>query len=253
MKYLMLRRGRIILGCFAVSSLLFMIFPAIDISISRLFFQHGSFPSQHWLLVLMHESMGYFLGLSMAAVLGIFICNRFFGRNVCGVDGKKVLFLILVLTIGAGLIVNVVFKDSFGRARPRDIAEFGGTRHHTPPFFVSKECGKNCSFSSGEAAGGFFSLALAFALSRRRSALIAAAGVGVAVSVCRIASGAHFFSDTVVSFFVMLIVADVLRVYMALTGQARPVVPAPVPVPVAALDPTPAAVIQPYPGPSKSL
>jgi len=41
------------------------------------------------------------------------------------------------------------------------------------------------------------------------------------VSFCRIASGAHFLSDTVVSFFVMLIVADVLHHYLVLGAFER--------------------------------
>ncbi|MBC8025886.1 MAG: phosphatase PAP2 family protein, partial [Steroidobacteraceae bacterium] len=91
---------------------------------------------------------------------------------------------------------------------------FGGSKQFTPAFVVSRECDKNCSFSSGEGAGGFFALALALALSRRRAALAAAFAVGCVVSYWRVASGAHFLSDTLVSFFVMLIVADVLYYYV---------------------------------------
>jgi len=114
-----------------------------------------------------------------------------------------------------------VLKDNFGRARPRDVVEFGGYKQYTAPFVVGGQCGKNCSFSSGEAAGGFFALALALALSRRRAALVVAAGFGAFVSFCRIASGAHFLSDTVVSFFVMLLVADVLYYYLVLAQFER--------------------------------
>ena len=45
--------------------------------------------------------------------------------------------------------------------------------------------------------------------------------MGVLVSLARIASGAHFFSDTVVSFFIMLILADVSYFYMVLTAADR--------------------------------
>ncbi|HKE94214.1 MAG TPA: phosphatase PAP2 family protein [Povalibacter sp.] len=205
-----------ILGLFAASALLFWAFPGIDIFISRLFFDQGFYLSRQWWTTLMHESMGYFLCLSMASVVALYICNKLTKRKLCGVDGKRVVYLFLVLIVGAGAIVNVAFKDNFGRARPRDIVEFGGSRHFTPPFVISEQCGKNCSFSSGEAAGGFFGLALALALSRRRALLAAAAGFGAFVSFCRVAAGAHFLSDTVVSFFVMLIVADVLYYYLVL-------------------------------------
>ena len=221
MHYLKLRRSRTILTAFAASTLLFLVFPGIDIFISRLFFNQGFYLSRQWWTLLMHESMGYFLIASLACVLTLYFWNKLTKRTLCGVDGKRIAYLFLVLILGAGVIVNVALKDNFGRARPRDIVEFGGAGHYTSPFVMSGECTRNCSFSSGEAAGGFFSLALALALSRRRRVFAAAVGIGAVVSFCRIASGAHFFSDTVVSFFVMLIVADVLHHYLVLGAFER--------------------------------
>jgi lipid A 4'-phosphatase len=220
MHYLKLRRSRIIVGAFLIFSLLIAAFPGIDLSISRLFFHGGAFAQDPWER-LVHEGLTYFLWISLSAVIAVYLHNRLLKRNVCSIDGKRVLYLLFVLIVGAGLIVNAGLKDNFGRARPKDIAEFGGTRQFTPAYVISGECTTNCSFSSGDAAGGFFSLALALALSRRRAIFVAAAAVGVVVSLARIASGAHFFSDTVVSFFVMLIVADSAYFYMVLTAADR--------------------------------
>jgi len=225
MHYLKLRRSQTILGGFAASSLLFMAFPRIDLYVSGIFFQDHFHLRQEWWTTFMHESMGYFLVLCMAAVVGLYLCNKLLKRDLCGVDGKRVVYLFLVLFVGAGLIVNVMLKDNVGRARPRDVAEFGGAKLYTPPFVASTECDKNCSFSSGEAAGGFFTLALALALSRRRAVFVTAAVFGAFVSFCRVASGAHFFSDTVVSFFVMLIVADVFYYYLITPTNLRQLLP----------------------------
>jgi lipid A 4'-phosphatase len=224
MHYLKLRRSRIILACFAASSLLLTALPRIDLYVSGIFFDDSFRLARQWWTKLMHASMGYLLCLSMAAVFGLYLFNKARKRNVCGVDGKRVVFLLLVLILGGGLIVNGLLKDNLGRARPRDIVEFGGSKLYTPPFVLSRECDRNCSFSSGEAAGGFFALALAMALSRRRRVFVSAIGFGAFVSFCRVASGAHFFSDTVVSFFVMLIVADVLYYYL-LSTQIEPDTP----------------------------
>lgn len=221
MGYLRLRRKRATLACFAAFSSLFLAFPHIDIYVSGMFFDKSFYMSQQRWTAFTHENLGYFLGLSMASVVGLYVWNRLLKRNLCGIDGKRVVYLLLVLIVGAGLIVNVVLKDNFGRARPRDIVEFGGSKLYTPPFVVSHECDKNCSFSSVEAAGGFFALALALALSKRRALFVSGIGLGVFVSFCRIAAGAHFLSDTVVSFFVMLIVADVLYYYAVLTDIER--------------------------------
>jgi lipid A 4'-phosphatase len=225
MHYLKLKRSQILLACFVAFSLLLMRFPEIDLYISKLFFNRDFHLASQWWTTLMHESMGYLLCLSMLTVLALYLYNKLWKRRVCGVDGKVVAYLLLVLMIGAGLIVNLMLKDNFGRARPRDVVEFGGTKLYTPPFVVSSACGKNCSFSSGEAAAGFFALALARALSRRRTWLLIGFGFGALASFCRVASGAHFFSDTVVSFFVMVTVADVLYFYL-ISAERERLVPA---------------------------
>src|SRR5262245_33985278 len=191
MHYLKLRRSQIILAAFISFSLLIAAFPAIDISISRIFFDGSFFLRDRWWQKLLKTGLEYFVGLSVLAIVGIYACNRLLKRNVCGIDGRRVLFVILVLVLGAGLIVNVTFKDTFGRARPRDITEFGGTKQFTPAFVMSRQCNTNCSFSSGDAAGGFFSLALALALSRRRALFIAGLALGAVISLGRISAGAH--------------------------------------------------------------
>lgn len=220
MHYFKLRRSRIILGAFLLFSLLLTALPGIDLSISRLFFHGGGFPLDPWQRAV-HVGLNYFLWISLTTVIAIYLHNRLLKRRLCAIDGKRVLYLLFVLIVGAGLIVNAGLKDNFGRARPRDIVEFGGSKLFTPAYVISGECRTNCSFSSGDAAGGFFALALAMALSRRRAIFVATAAVGVLVSLARIASGAHFFSDTVASFFIMLIVADVSYYYMVLTAADR--------------------------------
>jgi lipid A 4'-phosphatase len=229
MGYLKRGRSQVILASFLLFSLLVSAFPAIDIATSRLFFD-GGFPKDRWWQVFLHDSLNWFLGLSLAGVVALYAINRRYRRNICGVCGRRVVYLFAVLALGAGLIVNVGLKDNFGRARPRDVAEFGGPKQFTPAFTFSRECRTNCSFSSGDAAGGFFSLALVFALARkRRAALVAALAIGGVESLARISSGAHFFSDTGVSFFVMLIVADVLYFYM-LESPAERAAKAPAPI-----------------------
>jgi len=220
MHYLKFRRSRIILAAFACFSILAVTFPAIDISISRLFF-HAGFPRDQGWQLFMHDALNWFLCVSIGGVAAIYSWNVLRKRNVLGIDGRRVAYLFLVLIVGGGLIVNVMLKDNFGRVRPRDIVEFGGTKQFTPAFVVSRECNTNCSFSSGDAAGGFFSIALALALTRRRAVFAGAIAIGAVVSLGRISSGAHFFSDTVVSFFVMLLVADALYYYVVLSNADR--------------------------------
>jgi lipid A 4'-phosphatase len=217
--YLQLRRTRTILGSFLISSVLLVALSEIDIYVSRVFFEHGFDSARLGWTRLLRDGVHWFVILSMVAVVGIHVFNRLSGRNLCGIDGRTVVYLVLVLALGAGLIVNAALKHGFERPRPRDIVEFGGSEPFIPAFVVAPPAGaRHRSFSSGDTAGAFLSLAFIFASRRKRMSSMIGIGFAVAygglVSASRIASGAHFFSDTVVSFFVMLIVADALHYYM---------------------------------------
>jgi lipid A 4'-phosphatase len=233
MNYLRQTRSRVLLISFLLFASLAATFPALDLRISGLFYDGHSFLQNQWWQNLLKDGLGYFLGLSFVAVFVVYVRNRLLKRAQCRVNGRCVAYLLLVGIVGAGLIVNVAFKNNVGRARPRDVVEFGGDKQFTPAFVLSNQCRTNCSFSSGDSAGAFIAIALAMALTRRRRYLAAAVAFGVIVSFSRVSSGAHFFSDTVVSFFVMLICADVFRHYLLLTPaasaagiQARPALPA---------------------------
>lgn len=221
MRYLKLKRSRMILAASAIASLLLVAFPGVDLYVSGLFYSTHGFGRDFAWLSLVRAGLFYFLYGSLGAVVTIYGINRVLKRNLLDIDGKKVAYLLLVPIIGCGLIVNAIFKEGFGRARPRDIAEFGGSKIFTPAFVVAGQCKTNCSFSSGDVAGAFFSIALVMALGRRRALFMAALAAGGLMSLARISAGAHFFSDAVVSFFVMWIVADVLYYYVVLTRAKR--------------------------------
>lgn len=222
MGYLKRRRSQLMLAAFFVFALTMLVFPGIDLAVSRWFFNGHAFPRDQWWQTLLHNSLNVFLCASLGITVAIWLYNRIAKRSLLGIDGRKVAYLFLVLIIGGGLIVNVAFKDNFGRARPRDVVEFNGTKVFTPAFVVSRECRENCSFSSGDAAGGFFSIALALAYGRRRRVLAAGLALGAVVSLGRLSSGAHFLSDIGTSFFVMLIVADVLYFYVVARAADQP-------------------------------
>jgi lipid A 4'-phosphatase len=109
-------------------------------------------------------------------------------------------FLLIALILGPGLVVNQVFKENWGRARPREVQEFGGINRYSPPLTLSKECDGNCSFVSGHAAGAFFILSLSWVFRQKRWLLLGLF-LGALVGTGRVLQGGHFVSDVVFAFW----------------------------------------------------
>ena len=111
---------------------------------------------------------------------------------------RLALYFSLCMIVGPGLIVNMTFKDHWGRPRPREVTKFGGAYAHEKVWeYDASSPGK--SFPCGHCSMGFYFFSLALALRRRRLlALAAAAGTivfGVLIGMARVAQGGHFLSD----------------------------------------------------------
>lgn len=184
--------------------LVFYGFPSIDMWVTSQFYENGQFFLRHHPIV-----QAIYLGFAKMHLvfLGVFLSGL---GLFCGFKNpsaklwrKRLRFLILVLLIAPGLLVNVTLKDnSFGRPRPVHLEEFGGTSQFTPVLTYSGQCQKNCSFVSGHAALGFYLIAFGWLFARRDLFLLGVA-VGIAVGSVRIMQGGHFLSDVVFSFWVV--------------------------------------------------
>jgi membrane-associated phospholipid phosphatase len=118
-------------------------------------------------------------------------------------------FLLVTVLLSAVVLTNLTFKSYWGRPRPVVVTEFNGPWQFVPWWDPRGECGRNCSFFSGEGATAFWTYAPA-ALTPpawRPLAYVAATVFGVVTSVLRMAFGGHFFTDVaaagLVSFFVI--------------------------------------------------
>ena len=201
----------IVWAAMIVLSLVLYLTPQADLAITGFFYTDGEGFLQHgaaWERFF-YRSVPVVLILLYTGALLLWIYNRFMHRNLLAFNGKKLLYMLLVAGIGSGLLVNALLKDHWGRARPAQTVLFGGDKMFTPPFVISDQGGK--SFSSGHTSGAFALLALVFLAHRRRKAIaMAVIAYGAAVSLARIAAGGHFFSDVMVSVFIMYIVSAVL-------------------------------------------
>jgi membrane-associated PAP2 superfamily phosphatase len=171
----------------------------IDITFSARFFESGAGwtqgSGQPW-------SFLYHYGVVPAwivalAALAVLIASLAAGRFVK--YRRRCAFLVLVMIVGPGLLVNTLFKQNWGRPRPLDIVEFSGEKQYVAPW-AKRSPGMGNSFASGHAATGFYLFAPYFFLRRRykrRAVFFMALGLGYGsiIGLARIIQGAHFLSD----------------------------------------------------------
>ena len=186
-------------------ALLFLLVPGLDLWAARLFFVPGEeFPLGRVALVDFIHSKGVpaLLIAGIAGTLIVTALNLLRGTNWLGLRQRGLVFVLLCAALGPGLLVNVVLKDHWGRARPAQIEAFGGTAAYTPPVIPSDECDHNCSFVAGDPSAGFFYLSFAM-LAGSVPGAIAATSLGLGLGLLRMAQGGHFLSDVLFSGLLM--------------------------------------------------
>ena len=170
-----------------------------DIDILKPFYNK----KQEWFLgdgllwILLHKygsSPGILLGVAslITLVLGLFVRRFFLYR-------KAALFLVIALALGPGLITNTLLKDHWGRARPMQVKEFGGSEEYTR-VWVRTDFKDGRSFASGHASIGFFLMTPFFVLRKKRGKwasafLITGLIYGGLMGLGRMLQGAHWPSD----------------------------------------------------------
>lgn len=149
----------------------------------RFLYRYGEWPP---LIIAMIALIGLLAGLV--------ICRARKYRLAC-------LFLVLLYLCGPGVLVNLIFKECWGRPRPVEIVEFGGTQQFVHPWQKNRRIvGK--SFPSGHASVAFYMAAPFFLLWRvyKKQAitwLLFGTGYGVLMGTARILQGGHFLSDII--------------------------------------------------------
>lgn len=192
--------------------------PQIDLAIASLFYDPptGFWLKDQWLVRFVYDLVPWISRAVLSGLL-VFLALAWTARRrhpFFSAHRKAALYLLLVALIGPLFLVNSVFKDHWGRARPSQIVEFGGTKTFTRAALPTDQCAKNCSFVSGHASTGFFFLAPAFLFAHRRRWLAVGTAAGLAVGLVRIIQGGHFFSDVIFSGIVVYLTAYLLHALM---------------------------------------
>lgn len=208
----------------AVVFFVFGIWPGLDLWVSGLFFASNTgfdgFASGIWneLRLAIWRVSEIVLALSILAYLAQRIAPFPLLRATRHLSG----FAAALYLLGPGLLVDVLLKPLWGRARPAQVTDFGGSLAFTPPHVLSHQCTSNCSFVAGEMAGAVALAVVLFlvvdrmkgriTLSQQRIAQGLILLVPLFVGVQRIAAGRHFLSDVLLSTIFVLLCAVLLKV-----------------------------------------
>jgi membrane-associated PAP2 superfamily phosphatase len=193
----------------------------LDLQVAGLFYQPDAQPA--WPLGKAPLWLALYYGvpvLSAILVLGSLAALVLAMRNPRhSVLARPAIFLLATLIIGPGLLVNEVFKEHWGRPRPRQVEQFGGDMQYQPAL-VPNFGASGKSFASGHASVGFVLMTawLLVPAARRRTAwlvFMAGVGLGTFFGVGRIVAGAHFLSDIVwsglITYAAALLVLFIMR------------------------------------------
>ena len=206
---------------YASSAIVFSVWPEIDLAVSGLFYSEDS--GFFWADNILVQAGREITLLFMRAVFGIAVVLTiagYLGWKLRGIRPAVWFYISLVFIVGPGLLVNSVLKANWGRARPSQILEFGGTANFSPALQVTDECARNCSFVSGEGAGAT-ALALTILIlapvllpigrgGKRKLQTAVLLLLPALALILRVATGRHFLSDTVFAVLIVLTVALVL-------------------------------------------
>ena len=151
-------------------SIMFFIFPTIDITVSGVFYKGGgSFfaNSFDWNVYLLRKIILPFIAsvIVLVPVIGIPYC-LFTKKNFLTLTLNNLSYLFLSSLLSLGIVVNVILKNLWGRVRPNDTIIFGGDQPFSIPWLKVSHCDHNCSFVSGDVSAYTLLLALILVFSK---------------------------------------------------------------------------------------
>ena len=183
--------------------------PWLDLSITRYFYQPENSALERFIF-----NYGIMPAWIVFILSTIFLCLSYIMKRFTSWRAPC-LVLVLTFIMGAGFFTHLLLKDHWGRPRPRQVTEFGGTQNfrpfYSPNFFDQPEPSK--SFPCGHCSMGFYFFALALVGYRLNKkwlmylGLWTALALGILLGVFRIMQGGHFFSDVVFSALLMWLTA----------------------------------------------
>lgn len=180
----------------------------IDLKIAQFFSVGGKFKAPKWTWVVYTYGIipGQLLFIGSLVTSLFLYCKK--SRTPLFFSS---LYICLTLIVGGGLVSHALFKQFWQRPRPKQTTLFGAKYPYCPVWksYQGKKDRHLRSLPSGHASMGFYFFSLYFLGRRLRKKYLALFGMGAAclmgvlLSYARFAQGGHFFSDSVLSLFIM--------------------------------------------------
>jgi lipid A 4'-phosphatase len=149
-----------------VVGLLFGIYPELDLKLTALFYDAASksFPLKFNAIAAFARDAAMCIawGIALPAIVALVIKLARPDRPLL-MSGRAIVFLLVTLTLSAGVLTNLTFKSYWGRPRPVAVTQFNGDLPFVPWWDPRGRCGRNCSFFSGEGATAFWTYAAGMA------------------------------------------------------------------------------------------
>ncbi|KPK38341.1 MAG: hypothetical protein AMJ69_08705 [Gammaproteobacteria bacterium SG8_47] len=193
----------------------------LDLRMARLFYDATN-PEQSWPTG--QNSLWQFLYDSAPTATGILVVGALLVAIGASLSERLrrlriyAVFILAAVVVGPGLVVNSIFKDHWGRPRPRQVIEFGGDLEYLPPL-MKGQSGQGRSFPSGHSSVGFVFAAFWFIWRRRRlpwalAALGFALTYGGLLGTARMVAGGHFLSDVLWSAYLTFLTSLLLYYFV---------------------------------------
>jgi len=196
-------------------SVFFLIWPEVDIAVSRLFYRPGAgfVLASDPLFIALRRSNTIAMLTVVAAVLASLAVKISRPDRPSLIPPRASLFLVSTLILGPGILVNAILKQYWGRPRPVMVDLFGGSAPYVDVWQITDYCARNCSFVAGEASSAVWLTGLALVVPRRwRLATALVTGIyALLASLNRIVFGGHFLSDVMLAWCLTLLVMAVVH------------------------------------------
>lgn len=186
-----------------LSSMIFVMFPQVDMRVSRYFTSGTEFYlSDNPLLLWIRDANRILPSIVLPVMIILIIAGPL--KLSARLTTRRALFVVVSYVLGSAIMVHL-FKNFFARARPRNVIEFGGTMEFTPAWQFASMCERDCSFPSGEAASAaaFLSVLVFVPDAYRKYVAALIVPLSIIAALNRVAFGAHFLSDVVLGWILV--------------------------------------------------